>query len=58
MRARGHGGAERGQKVSCRLGVRADRGLRERKGKGREMASDALCPGGVYDSCVVSSVRA
>ena len=35
MRARGHGGAEMA-KVGCRVDARADRGVRERKKRGRE----------------------
>ena len=44
MRARGHGGAEIA-KVGCRVGVRADRGLRERKGEGKGDDERRTVPG-------------
>ena len=58
MRARGHGGAEMA-KVGCRVDARADRGACEieKRGEGKgDGERRTLCPDGVYDSRVVSSV--
>ena len=58
MRARGHGGAEMA-KVGCRVDARADRGAceNEKRGEGKgDGERRTLCPGGVYDSRVVSDM--